>query len=69
MLNEDAKKIASAYDNIQEGDKSIGIGQDANLLAQEIGAEQFAMMMVDNPNYFNTIEPSFAKNYSRDLPV
>ena len=58
MLNEDAKKIASAYDNIQEGDKSIGIGQDANLLAQEIGAEQFAMMMVDNPNYFNTIEPS-----------
>ena len=58
MLNEDAKKIASAYDSIQEGDKSIGIGQDANLLAQEIGAEQFAMMMVDNPNYFNTIEPS-----------
>jgi hypothetical protein len=58
MLNEDAKKIASAYDNIQEGDKSIGVGQDANLLAQEIGAEQFAMMMVDNPNYFNTIEPS-----------
>jgi predicted transcriptional regulator len=58
MLNEDAKKIASAYDSIQEGDKSIGVGQDANLLAQEIGAEQFAMMMVDNPNYFNTIEPS-----------
>ena len=58
MLNEDAKKIASAYDNIQEGDKSIGVGQNANLLAQEIGAEQFAMMMVDNPNYFNTIEPS-----------
>jgi predicted transcriptional regulator len=58
MLNEDAKKIASAYDSIQEGDKSIGVGQNANLLAQEIGAEQFAMMMVDNPNYFNTIEPS-----------
>jgi hypothetical protein len=31
---------------------------DANKLAQEIGAEQFAMMMVDNPNIFNTIEPS-----------
>ena len=58
MLNEKAKKIASAYDNIQEGDKSIGVGQNANTLAQEIGAEQFAMMMVDNPNYFNTIEPS-----------
>ena len=58
MLNEKAQKIASAYDNIQEGDKSIGVGQDANILAQEIGAEQFAMMMVDNPNYFNTIEPS-----------
>ena len=58
MLNEKAKKIASAYDNIQEGDKSIGVGMNANTLAQEIGAEQFAMMMVDNPNYFNTIEPS-----------
>jgi hypothetical protein len=58
MLNEKAQKIASAYDNIQEGDKSIGVGQNANILAQEIGAEQFAMMMVDNPNYFNTIEPS-----------
>ena len=58
MLNEKAKKIAGAYDNIQEGDKSIGVGMNANTLAQEIGAEQFAMMMVDNPNYFNTIEPS-----------
>jgi len=58
QLNADAKKIADGYDSIQSGDQSISVGMDANKLAQEIGAEQFAMMMVDNPNIFNTIEPS-----------
>jgi predicted transcriptional regulator len=58
QLNADAKKISDGYDSIQSGDQSISVGMDANKLAQEIGAEQFAMMMVDNPNIFNTIEPS-----------
>ena len=58
QLNADAKKISDGYDSIQSGDQSISVGMNANKLAQEIGAEQFAMMMVDNPNIFNTIEPS-----------
>ncbi|MAN64816.1 MAG: hypothetical protein CMI60_23015, partial [Parvibaculum sp.] len=56
QVNTKAKQIAEMYDGIQSG---IGIGRDANALAQEIGAEQFAMMMVDNGgNIFKTIEPS-----------
>ena len=56
QVNSKAKKIAELYDGIQQG---IGIGTDANKLAQEIGAEQFAMMMVDNGgNLFKSIEPS-----------
>ncbi len=54
-LNKKAVDIADLYGGIQDG---IGIGRNAEKLAQEIGAEQFAMMMVDNPNIFNTIEPS-----------
>ena len=56
QVNSKAKQIAELYDGIQEG---IAIGTDANTLAQEIGAEQFAMMMVDNGgNLFKSIEPS-----------
>jgi hypothetical protein len=56
QVNTNAKEIAKVYDGIQKG---ISIGRDANSLAQEIGAEQFAMMMVDNGgNLFKTIEPS-----------
>ena len=54
-LNKKAVDIADLYGGIQDG---IGIGRNAEKLAQEIGAEQFAMMMVDNPNIFKTIEPS-----------
>jgi len=56
QVNTKAKQIAEMYDGIQSG---IGIGRDANALAQEVGAEQFGMMMVDNGgNIFKTIEPS-----------
>ena len=54
-LNKKAVDIADLYGGIQDG---IGIGRNAEKLAQEIGAEQFAMMLVDNPNIFKTIEPS-----------
>ena len=35
----------------------ISIGKDASKLAQEIGAEQFAMMFTKNPNAFDNFHP------------
>ena len=50
-INEKGKKLADAYSSISD-DVNVGIGNDANLLAQEIGAAQFSIMMDENPNLF-----------------
>jgi len=50
-INEKGKKLADAYSSISD-DVNVGIGNNANLLAQEIGAAQFSIMMDENPNLF-----------------
>ena len=50
-INEKGKKLADAYSSISD-DVNVGIGNNANTLAQEIGAAQFSIMMDENPNLF-----------------
>jgi len=40
----------------------ISIGKDASKLAQEIGAEQFAMMQTKNPNAFENFHPRLRRH-------
>jgi len=53
-LNDEAVMIASDYDRKQRG---IAVGRDASKLAQEIGADQFAMMFSEDPNAFENFHP------------
>ena len=53
-LNDEAVTIASDYDRKQRG---IAVGRDASKLAQEIGADQFAMMFSEDPNAFENFHP------------
>jgi hypothetical protein len=66
-LNQEATQFRTDYDRVQKG---IAIGNDANLLAQEIGAEQFAMHFVEEPNVLKQIHPRirrYALDASRKL--
>ena len=66
-LNQEATTFRQDYDRVQKG---IKIGNDANLLAQEIGAEQFAMHFVEEPNVLKQIHPRLrrlALDASRNL--
>jgi Zn-dependent peptidase ImmA (M78 family) len=53
-LNDQAVQIATDYSRKQKG---IDIGRNASKLAQEIGADQFAMMFSKNPNVFEQFHP------------
>ena len=53
-LNDQAVQIANDYSRKQKG---IGVGRNASKLAQEIGADQFAMMFSENPNVFEQFHP------------
>ena len=62
-LNDEATKFASKYESLIERtstDQADALGErDAYLLAHEIGAEQFSMMMQDNPNAFSGYNKRF----------
>ena len=58
-LSDEAVQIATDYDRIQRG---ISVGRDAGKLAQEIGADQFAMMFSKDPNAFNNFHPRLRRH-------
>jgi hypothetical protein len=58
-LNEEATQFAKDYSRKQKG---ISIGRDAKKLAQEIGADQFAMNFAQDPNIFNHIHPRLRRH-------
>ena len=58
-LSDEAVQIATDYDRIQRG---IAVGRDAGKLAQEIGADQFAMMFSKDPNAFNNFHPRLRRH-------
>ena len=58
-LSDEAVQIATDYNRIQRG---ISVGRDAGKLAQEIGADQFAMMFSKDPNAFNNFHPRLRRH-------
>jgi hypothetical protein len=58
-LSDEAVQISTDYDRIQRG---ISVGRDAGKLAQEIGADQFAMMFSKDPNAFNNFHPRLRRH-------
>ena len=58
-LSDEAVQIGTDYDRIQRG---ISVGRDAGKLAQEIGADQFAMMFSKDPNAFNNFHPRLRRH-------
>lgn len=61
-LNDDAVAFAQEYANrIKSADprQAKRIMEDASLLAEEMGAEHFAMLFKDNPNAFALFNPQF----------
>ena len=58
-LNDQAVAIAKDYDRKQRG---IAVGRDAGKLAQEIGADQFAMMFTKNANAFENFHPRLRRH-------
>jgi hypothetical protein len=64
MLNEKAKKFATAYDALfGEDAQNLGINDSADRLAQELGAHSFSLMLQNQPNAMKALHPSITDKF------
>ena len=64
-INKDGQRLAEAYDSLFGDDApSMGIGDDANRLAQEIGANHFSLMLSENPKALD-VHPIIMEHMTR----